>query len=66
MGVAHHGHLLAPSPQTGGMETPDPAGCLSKAFSFGKRGVLGGDDILAGRRQPEDKSRMKKTIHGHR
>lgn len=44
------------------MEMPDPLGCLSKAFSFGKKeGYFGGEDVLAGRRQPEEKSRIKKT-----
>lgn len=60
------GHLPAPSPQGGGwghLTLPD---AFQKPFPLEKEGYFGGDDLLAGRRQPEEKSRIKKNSRGHR
>ena len=55
------GQLLAPSPQDGGWRRLTLPDAFQKPFSLEKEEYFGGDDILAGRRQAEEKNRIKKT-----
>ena len=52
-GVGTSWHLLP------WVETPDRAGCLSKTFSFGQKGILGAMMSLQAEDSQKKKSRIK-------